>query len=141
LNSFSLFIGGTWYTDITAIDETGYMAKKMPFTPTLSLSAGFRWVFLNNFNLSGDLQYLHDLYTGGLGLSSTFNAPSEGNRLDDIFLLNLRFGFNFKKEKWRLADSEIFISVNNLLNTQYEFYTGFIMPGITYMVGFNFKFK
>jgi len=81
------------------------------------------------------------LYTGLLGLSPTFSAPAEDNKLNDIFLLNLRLGFNFNKEKWRLANSGIFISVNNVFNTQYEYYSGYIMPGITYMLGFNFKFK
>ena len=84
---------------------------------------------------------MHDLYTGGLGPSSAFTAPSEENKLADIFLLNLRLGFKPIKENWHLADSEIFVSVNNVFNTQYEYYTGYIMPGITYMIGFNFKFK
>jgi len=141
IETFELFTGSTWYTDLSAVDENGNTAKKMPFTPVFSLSSGFRWVFLKHFNLSGDLQYLHDLYTGGLGPSSAFTAPSEENKLADIFLLNLRLGFKPIKENWHLADSEIFVSVNNVFNTQYEYYTGYIMPGITYMIGFNFKFK
>jgi outer membrane receptor protein involved in Fe transport len=55
--------------------------------------------------------------------------------------LNLRLGFSFKKEKWRLADSELFISVNNVFDYQYEYYTGYVMPGVTCMLGFSFKFK
>ncbi len=140
-DTVELFTGVTWYTDLTAKDEDGNTAKKMPFTPVFSLSAGFRWVFLENFHLAGDFQYLHELYTGGLGLSSSFTAPDESQKLKDIYLLNLRLGFSFKKEKWRLADSELFISVNNVFNHQYEYYTGYVMPGITYMLGGSFKFK
>ncbi|MCL2763117.1 MAG: TonB-dependent receptor plug domain-containing protein [Treponema sp.] len=137
-NTIGIFAGGTWYTDVSATDEKGNTVKKMPFTPTFSLSAGFRWVFLDNFYLSGDLQYLHDLYTGWLSPSS---APAAAHTLNDIFLLNLRLGFNFTKTQWRLADSELFISVNNVCNTQYEYYTGYVMPGITYMLGCSFRFK
>jgi outer membrane receptor protein involved in Fe transport len=55
--------------------------------------------------------------------------------------LNIRLGFSLKKEEWRLEDSELFVSVNNVLNYQYEYYTGYIMPGITVMLGARLKFK
>ena len=140
-DTIELFTGSTWYTDLTATDENGNTVKKMPFTPVFSLSAGFRWVFLKKVYLSGNFQYLHELYTGGLGPSSSFTAPPEGNKLNDIFLLNLRLGFNFAREKWRLEDSELFVSVNNVFNTEYEYYTGYVMPGITFMIGGRFRFK
>ena len=136
-----VFAGGTWYADLTATDENGNTAKKMPFTPVFSLSGGLRWAFLKNFHLSGDFQYLHDIYTGGMRPSPSFSEPPEENKLKDIFLLNLRLGFSFTKEKWRLADSELFVSVNNVFNTQYEYYAGYAMPGITWMIGGSFKFK
>lgn len=136
-----LFVGSTWYTDLNASGEDGNTAKKMPFTPVFSLSAGFRWVFLEHFHLAGDFQFLHDFYTGGLGQSPSFTEPSEANKLKDICLLNLRLGFSLKKEAWRLEDSELFVSVNNVLNSQYEYYTGYIMPGITFMLGTRIKFK
>jgi len=140
-DTVELFAGSTWYTDLKATDENGNSTKQIPFTPVFSLSAGFRWVFLKHFNLSGDFQFLHNLCTGTMGSSPTFTAPAEEDKLDDIFLLNLRLGYNLVQEKWRLADSEIFVSVNNVFNTKYEYYTGYIMPGITYMIGFNFKLK
>ena len=135
------FAGGTLYTDLAATDENGNTAKKMPFTPVFSLSAGLRWAFLTNFHLSADFQYLHDLYSGGLGISPSFSEPTEANKLNDICLLNLRLGFTYKKEKWRVAVSELFVSVNNVFDHQYEYYTGFVMPGITWMIGGSIKFK
>jgi iron complex outermembrane receptor protein len=140
-NAIELFVGSTWYTDLNAAGEDGNRAKKMPFTPVFSLSAGFRWVFLEQFHLAGDLQFLHDFYTGGLGQSPSFTEPSEENKLKDICLLNLRLGFSLKKEAWRLDDSELFVSLNNVFNYQYEYYTGYIMPGITFMLGARLKFK
>ncbi|MCL2412306.1 MAG: TonB-dependent receptor plug domain-containing protein [Treponema sp.] len=140
-DTIEIFAGGTWYTDLTAVDEDGNVARKMPFTPLFSLSAGFRWVFFENFSLSGDLKYLHEFYSGGLGLSPSFTEPLAENRLNDIFLLNLRAGFRFENTNWRLMDSELFVSVNNVLNVRYEYYAGFVMPGITFMIGFNFRFR
>ena len=140
-DTIELFAGSTWYTDLKVTDENRNTAKQMPFIPVFNLSAGFRWVFLKHLNLSGDIQYLHNLYTGTMGLSSVITAPVKENKLDDIFLLNLRLGFKLIKENWHLADSEIFVLVNNVLNTQYEYYTGYIMPGVTFITGFNIKFK
>ncbi len=140
-DTVELFTGVTWYTNLTATDENGNTAEKMPFTPDFSMSAGFRWVFLENFHLAGDFRLLHELYTGGLGLSSSFMEPAEDSKLKDIYLLNLRLGYSFKKEKWRLSDSELFVSVNNVFDYQYEYYAGYVMPGITYMIGGSFKFK
>ena len=139
--TIEIFYGSTWYTDLSASDENGNTVKKMPFTPDFSLSTGFRWVFFDNFHLGGDFQFLRQMYSGGLGQSPSFSAPAEENKLKDICLLNLRLGFRYANEKWRLVDSEIFVSVNNILDYQYEYYTGFVMPGITWMAGGRFRFK
>jgi len=140
-DAIGIFAGFTWYTGLSATDEDGNTINRMPFTPRFGLSAGFRWTFLENFRLSGDLQYLHDLYSGALGLSPTFTAPAAENRLRDIFLLNLRLSYGFAREEWRLANSEAFVSVHNVLNTRYEFFRGYSMPGVTFMMGLSFRFN
>ena len=134
-----LFAGGTWYTSVAVTDEQGNIANRMPFTPVFSLSAGFSWTFLRFFNISGDFNILHNFYTGTLGLSPIITAPPQENRLRDIYLLNMRLAYEFASEAWRITNAELFFSVNNVFHYQYEYFTGYIMPGITFMTGFTIK--
>jgi iron complex outermembrane receptor protein len=141
VDTIDFFAGAVWYANVRATDEDGNTTGRMPFTPDFSLSAGFRWAFLNKFNLSGDFKYLHNFYGGGLSLSPTITPPAEVDNLRDIYILNLRLGFNFARESLRLSNSEVFFSVNNVFNHQYEYFTGYLMPGVTFMTGFSFRFR
>ena len=140
-DTIEVFTGGTWYMDVTAIGEDGTTVKRMPFTPVFSLSAGFRWTFLSHFKLSGDFNYMHDFYTGVLALTPTFTSPPDENRLRDIYILNLRMGYNFAKYSRRIADSELFFSLNNVFNYEYEYFTAYIMPGFTFTIGLNLSIR
>jgi iron complex outermembrane receptor protein len=142
LEKFSLFAGGAWMYKIEAKGEDGKIVSRMPYTPAFSMSAGFSWQFLKRFRLSGDYQYLKDLYgAGGLGNFAVFTNLSEAYKLDDQHLLNLRLAYEFAYQKWRIERAEVFAAVNNALNHTYQYYVGYEMPGITWSVGFDVTLK
>jgi iron complex outermembrane receptor protein len=141
LEKITLFAGGSWIIRVRAAGEDGREASRMPFTPRWSMSGGLTWNFLKRFRLSGDYQFLYDLYGGSLMPSGSFSPPAETDKLADIHLLNLRLSWSFEYAPWRLEKGELFVSVNNLLNRTYEYYRGYEMPGVTWMLGGSLKFK
>jgi iron complex outermembrane receptor protein len=142
LERFSLFAGGTWIYAIAARGEDGHTVDRLPYTPVFSMSAGFEWTPFKGLTLSGDYQFIYDLYgAGGGGNSAVFTDLTESLKLSDQHLLNLRLGYKFACQKIRLETCEVFVSANNILNRRYEYYAGYQMPGITFMAGAGLKFK
>jgi iron complex outermembrane receptor protein len=142
LKALEFFAGYNWIISLRARGEDGKEADRMPYTPVFTASAGFKWTFLENFRLSGDYQFLHELYSGGLSpAGSSFFAPSESQRLQDISLVNLRLAYSFAYKPWRLEEGEVFVAAANLLDRDYEYYQGYAMPGFSLTLGAGLKFK
>jgi iron complex outermembrane receptor protein len=141
LNRIEFFAGCNWITGLAARGEDGREVNRMPYTPVFTASAGFKWTFLKRFRLSGDYQFLHDLYSGGLSSSAaSFFDLSDSQRLDDISLLGLRLACSFEYGAWRVGGGELFIAASNLLNRRYEYYQGYTMPPFSLTFGASAKF-
>jgi iron complex outermembrane receptor protein len=147
------FFGGATWLRAKATGDDGKTATKLPFTPSFTLQTGVNWTFLTNFSLNVDYQHISGLYAGELGRTSNPSNPvsnftdlTDNNLLKDINVVNLRFGYKFNHEPWRLSEAEVFLAVHNLLNENYAYTLDtnnepYLMPGITFMVGADFKFK
>jgi len=135
------FAGATWLK-AKATGNDHMERDKLPYTPGFQFQAGVKWTFLENFRLFVDMQHLRDLYQGTNRRSGNFNFPqlTRRDKLDDITLVNARVSYHFKYRPLRLADSEIFLAVNNIFNQDYEYAKGYPMPGITAFAGFSMKF-
>jgi iron complex outermembrane receptor protein len=141
LKKLSFFTGASWLFSVRARGEDGRTANKMPYSPEFSMSAGFNWVFLNSFRLSGDYQGLFGLYSGNIGQTANIAGPAETNKLGSVNLINLALFYTLSLPKIYLSEGEFFFRINNLLNWRYEYYQGYRMPGITFMLGARLKFK
>jgi len=142
VQSLELFAAATWL-DAEATGSNGVKRDRMPYTPAFQLQAGATWSFLKHFKLYTDLQYLQDVYAGTSARSGTFNFAqiTDGSKLGDVTVMNARLSYHFSYTPWRLADSELFVSVNNLLNQSYEYAKGYSMPETTFFGGFSLKFR
>jgi iron complex outermembrane receptor protein len=141
LKRLELFAGVNWITGVQARGEDGREVRRMPYTPLVSLSAGFAWDFFRGFRLSGDYQLLHDVYGGDLRQSASFTALAETQRLEDIHLTGLRLAYSFSYAPWRVKRGELFIAAANLLNRRYYYYQGYDMPGTALTLGAGLAFK
>ena len=127
----------------------------MPYTPAFTLQTGFKWKFFDNFQLSGDYQYLKDVYAGTWGRTANPRSPSsnvttlnEINRLPDINVFNARLDYTFSYDDMHIEEGKVFVAVNNIFNTPYAYsmeISGnnrglYNMPGTNVMVGFDLKF-
>lgn len=140
--NLELFAGATWLK-VKARGETGPEVDILPYTPDFSLNAGFQWRFLDSFRFSGDYQHLQGLYEGTVsrGGPPNGNLLSETSPLDDVNLVNLRLGYFFDHEPWRLKEGEIFVAVDNVFNADYTYNSALKMPGTTVMFGVDLKFN
>ena len=141
-NDVEIFAGATWLK-AEATGSDGIKQNKMPYTPKFALQAGFSWRFLESFKLYMDVQHFNGVYQGTNRRPLGFDFPllTDADKLDDITVVNARLSYNFDYAPWRLKDSEFFIAVSNILNKKYEYAKGYRMPGTTFFIGLNFKFK
>ncbi|GHU41325.1 TonB-dependent receptor [Spirochaetia bacterium] len=141
LERLSLFAGGTWLYNIEAKGENDFIMTRLPYTPFFSATFGVKWTLLKTLTLRADYKTLLGLYGGSLDRGASFTQLNEINKLDDQHIINLRVSYQFKLKKIYLDEAEIFASFNNILNYEYEYYAGYKMPGFTFMIGCQLKFK
>lgn len=108
----------------------------MPYAPKTTVSGGFNWQFLEDFELSMDCEYVSSMYAlKQLRRSGTKNTQ----QVDAHFLVNGRIGWNVYLESWD-TDAEFYLSLQNITDKKYEYKPGYTMPGINAMVGMKLTF-
>jgi outer membrane receptor protein involved in Fe transport len=134
---------------VEARGEDGVVVTPMPFTPDLSVSAGFTWKLtcftiraLDGLTLSADYRFLGGLYANtNLQFSAGFVNSGDTSKLEDQHILHLRLSYAVAYAKWRVDAAEAFLDIDNALNQAYQYWPGYPMPGITVTGGINLKFK
>jgi outer membrane receptor protein involved in Fe transport len=120
--TISTFLG------VTFLDKE---PETTPYAPDVTLSAGVNWRFFDNFKLSLDCQYVDKMYVDSkarrLGAVNTATV-------DSYFLLNGKLSYQLPLPTKRVQ-GEVFLAVENLTDTDYEYYPGYPMPGTTWMIG------
>ena len=156
VEELELFAGATWM-NVEATGDDGITRSKMPYTPKFTLQAGFKWNFYDNFTLSGDYQFLHDVYSDNSMRTAPLNRPASNftqltstDKLKDISVANVRLEYAFDYESWKIKEGKVFVSIDNIFDNTYAYTqykhptTGqrafYNMPGTTFMVGFDLKF-
>ena len=148
--SLEFFAGGTWI-DASATDDNGQRYNRMPYTPEFAFQAGFRWMFLDGFRLSGDYQHMQGVYAGrAMRTPSSYTKLTSLDKLPKINVVNLRLDYTFDYEPIHLKEGNIFFAVNNIFDQKYGYAMEvdnatqrnalYEMPGINFMFGVDFKF-
>ncbi len=119
-------------------------AKIIP-DKSLIISAGFNYTDMKN-NIAGSPE-LHGIFNTnytlnrfqiGLNLVAIGNLYllNNSNELikEDFLLLNASAGFNLNK------NINLYLKINNLLDTEYQTVFGYPMPGIYFLAGFKTEF-
>ena len=154
VENLDLFAGATWLR-VKATGDDGVERDKMPYTPSFAFQAGFKWRFLEDFQFSGDYQYLRDVYgatsartSNPANPNSSFGELTDADKLPSINVVNLRLDYFFNYEPLHIKEGKIFLAVDNVLDRDYAYaleksgtQTGYYyMPGRTFMAGFELKF-
>jgi vitamin B12 transporter len=116
LLSYLLSYGYTWESE-----------KRIPYMPahTLGFSLDLPWTAGAGGSLLVSGHFESSRYTNTSNLSS----------LASYFLLNINANQNLNK------NIKVFVIIHNVLNSQYESYTGYPMPGLTVTAGLRFNFE
>lgn len=91
--------------------------------PLNSFKYGTGWTW-RRFNLNLNVETIKGLYAG--------NKKTE--KMDDYSVLNLYAGYSLNES------IKIFVSGNNLLNSEYQAMKGYPMPGTTGMLGLSWRY-
>jgi len=139
---FELFSAGTWMQS-EAKGGNGQKSDRLPYTPGFQFQTGIKWTFLKKYKIFMDMQHLRGLYQGTFVRSNTFNIPTitSKDKLSDITTINTRLAYMFDYKKMHINDSELYLTINNIMNKRYEYAKGYPMPGITIIGGMNLKFR
>ncbi|MCX7823339.1 MAG: TonB-dependent receptor [Syntrophobacterales bacterium] len=105
--------------------------EDLPYAPDVTFSAGINWRFLRNFKLSLDCQYVDKMYIDARARRST---AVNSRAVDSYFLLNGKLSYQLPLPSKQIQ-GEVFMAVENMTDNHYEYYPGYPMPGITWMVG------
>ena len=160
VDGVELFAGATWLS-AKANGDDGIRQNKMPYTPSFTFQAGFKWNFYDNFTLSGDYQHLRDVYYGSsmrtnpMGSTNStgpkpFTKLTDIDKLRDINVFNLRLDYAFAYEPMQIKEGKVFFAVDNIFDKKYAYALErnsagtqrafYYMPGITFMLGMDLKF-
>ena len=124
LPNLSFFIGATF---LDAIPDD------LPYAPTLQASAGVNLRFLERFKLSLDALYMDDFEQADPRFAETSGT------IGNFLLVNARLGYELPLPGDRVV-AELFVAGENLTNTDYEYKSGYPMPGINGMIGATVSF-
>jgi len=108
----------------------------LPYAPKISVSAGLNWRFLDRLRLSLDCQYVDRMHVDAQMRREGAENPST---VDSHFLVNARLGHAFTAPGNSLQ-GDLFLAVENLTDTNYEYLPGYPMPGITAMAGVSVRY-
>ncbi|WP_461208814.1 TonB-dependent receptor [Desulfocurvus sp. DL9XJH121] len=108
----------------------------MPYAPETTVSAGFNWQFLKDFELSMDCEYVSDMYA----LKQTRKSGATNTEeVEEHFLVNARLGWTVLLETWD-TEAEFYVSLQNITDESYEYKPEYPMPGINGMIGMKLTF-
>jgi iron complex outermembrane receptor protein len=103
----------------------------LPYAPHATVSTGLNWRFLSRFKLSLDSQYVNSMHVG----SQARKADTPNNEeVGDHFLVNGKLSYLFRILSGRVQ-GELFLSGENLTDTDYAYRPGYPMAGINGMLG------
>ncbi len=125
--------GGEFLTNIRVNKDLrfhvnySYLYMENPIIASPEHSAYFSGNYrIKDLSLNVNLQYIHGLYT--------FVASNPDNNVKVNYLvLNSRLSYNITKF------FNVFVGVNNILDSKYEINYQYPMPGINFNAGLNFK--
>jgi len=116
------------FTGVTLLDTD---PSDLPYAPDVTVSAGMNWRFLERFKLSLDASYVSSAHVGSqIRKVNTDNSTT----VDSSFLINGKISYALDL-KGAACKANIFLAGENLLDTDYEYQSGYPMPGINCMVG------
>lgn len=121
------FFGGATFT----APETHHASR----LPRWTFTAGGSWQICRYLKASLDGQYIGSMYA-----YSVRSAPAAGDlrRLDDAIVVNARLALPL--ESVSPLEGELYLSLENLLNENYEYYPGYPMGGTMWYIGCRVKF-
>lgn len=116
------------FAGLTVLDKD---PETLPYAPDTTFSAGLNWIFLENFKLSLDCQYVDRMYVDARGRR---NTAANASTVDSYLILNGKLSYQLPLPTKRIQ-SEVFLAIENLTDNHYEYYPGYPMPGTTWMIG------
>ncbi|WP_320043661.1 TonB-dependent receptor domain-containing protein [uncultured Desulfobacter sp.] len=125
-SNFSIFAG------VTLLDTD---PGDLPYAPDVSFSTGFSLRFLERFKLSLNASYISSMH-----VSSQVRKKDDDNNttVDDFFIVDAKitYDLDLKGADYKI---KLFLAGENLTDQNYEYQSGYPMPGINCMAGIRFE--
>lgn len=128
LPDLSLYVGSTWLDTFPS---------DLPYAPEWTLSAGLNWRFLTHFRLSLDAQYVTEEQVRS---QSRFDNAVNTETVDAYHVVNGRLSYLFDYKEWGITEAELFLALENITDSDYEYRPGYRMPGSSVTVGASVTF-
>ncbi len=126
-SNLSLFTGVT-YLRTTPAD--------LPYAPETTVTLGMNLRFLRNWQLSLDAQYVNKMYAEP---QYRLNGGATRERVPSFFVVNGKISYDFRIPEMN-STGKLFVGVENITNTEYEYRPDYPMPGISALAGVELRF-
>ncbi len=128
LADLSLYAGATWLDTFPS---------DLPYAPEWTFSAGLNWRFLTHFRLSLDAQYVTEEHVRSQGRKENLVNTET---VDPYHVVNGRLAYLFDYKEWGITEGELFLALENITDSDYEYRPGYRMPGSSVTVGASVTF-
>ena len=126
ISSFSVFAG------VTLLDSD---PEDLPYAPETTITAGANYRFLERFKFN-----LNASYVSSMHVSAQIRKKGDDNNttVDSFFLVNAKLTYDLpvKGDAYKI---KLFLAGENLTDEDYEYQSGYPMPGINCMGGIQFS--
>ena len=125
----------------TGLTILGKAPETLPQSPGYMFTLGGNLRFMKRFQLSVDLEAVDEKYTANPRFTSLSQADkSQLGKTEAYIIANTKISYYLGKLGSTSQRSHLFVAVENLTGTDYEYRPGYPMPGATAFVGLTFDY-
>ena len=123
---------------LTLIDKN---PSTIPYTPDYNFSLGFNAGLIDRLTLSMDIEAIGERLISSPRFSNLSEVDENAlAKTDSYVIANAKLSYYFKSFGFSGRGSNVFIAVDNLTDTDYEYRPGYPMPGATVFGGVQLEY-
>lgn len=108
----------------------------LPYVPDYMISTGLNWKITERLSLYADAEYVDDMYVRE---QARRKGAVNSTKIDGYFLLNGKVSYKLPFD-FLPVEASVYLAVENITDTDYEYLPGYPMPGRSFMGGIRCVF-
>ena len=126
------------FAGLTLLDKT---PETLPYSPGYMLTLGGNLWVMERLQLSLDIEAVGERYVANPRFSALAEVDEDVlERTDSYIIANTKLSFFLTRPGLERRGSRVFLAIENLTDTDYEYRPGYPMPGATVFAGYSLDY-